>query len=101
MPPRKGSRADPALTSTEDALAKQAWAIRRKYRKRLAQAAPGEGKLPGGEAVPVAAMDDLARISEELLKTIVYRAPHAPAEAAHLFYIVDGPTRYEFRLNTP
>lgn len=87
--------------STENALARQARSIRRKYRKRLAQVLPPEGPaspaLPGAEVVPLGRMDDLARVSEELLKPIVYRGPVAP-DHAHLFYVVDGVTRYEFEL---
>ena len=84
----------------EDALARQARSIARKYRKRLAQAAPGDRELPGAEVVPVAGMADLARVSEELLKPIVYR-PSASAQESHIFYIVDGATRYEFLLGAP
>ena len=90
--------------STEDALARQARSIRRKYRKRLAQVLPPEGPanpaLPGAEMVRLGRMDDLARVSEELLKPIVYREPVAPGHP-HLFYVVDGVIRYEFQLGTP
>jgi hypothetical protein len=42
-------------------------------------------------------MDDLARVSEELLKPIIYANSEARG-GTHLFYIVDGTTRYEYRL---
>ena len=86
--------------SPEDALAKQARAIMRKYRKRLAQAAPGETDLPGGEAVPLEDMAGLARVADDLLKPIVYRPP-TTAQEPHIFYIIDGATRYEFQLGAP
>ena len=39
-------------------------------------------------------MRDLARISEELLKPIIYRCP-SDQEDQHVFYTVDGATRYQ------
>jgi len=73
--------------------------IRRKYRKRIAQGKPGEW-LPGREAVPVASMEDLVRVADEVLKPIIYSVP-AGAGEPHVFYTVDGPTRYEFRVSQP
>jgi hypothetical protein len=86
-----------AIPNQEDPLARQARRLRRRYAKRIAQAAPGHSPLPGAEAVSVAGMADLVRVSEELLKPIVYAAP-APPGGSHLFYVLDGATRYEFRL---
>jgi hypothetical protein len=81
----------------DDPLTRKARQLYRKHRKRIAQAGPGTGALPGGEVVAVAAMDDLARVSEELLKPIIYANSEARG-GTHLFYILDGTTRYEYRL---
>ena len=81
----------------DDQLDREARRIRRKYRKRMARARPGGNGLPGLEVVVVASMEDLGRISEELLKLIIYSGPSDP-EGQHVFYIVDGATRYEHRL---
>ena len=83
-----------------DPLAREAGRIRRRYRKRIAEAGPGEPQLPGGEVVSVASMRDLARISEELLKPIIYRGP-SDQEDQHVFYTVDGATRYQYTLAAP
>lgn len=71
--------------------------IKRKYRKRIAQGKAGEW-LPGREAVPVASMDDLVRVADEVLKPIIYAVPVRTGEP-HVFYTIDGPTRYEFRVS--
>jgi hypothetical protein len=42
-------------------------------------------------------MEDLARVSEELLKPIIYANPDGTIRGHH-FYIVDGATRYEYQL---
>ena len=83
-----------------DPLAREARRIRRRYRKRIAEADSGESELPGGELVSVASMEDLARVSEELLKPIIYCAPSDQA-AQHVFYTVDGATRYQYTLADP
>ncbi len=83
-----GARRQP---SREEALARQARSITRKYRKRLAQAALGHTDLPGSDAVPVAVMADLARVSEELLKPVVYRPPMS-AQEPHVIYITVATT---------
>ncbi|MCH8745940.1 MAG: hypothetical protein IIB31_09890 [Chloroflexi bacterium] len=80
-----------------DPLAQEVRRIRRKYRKRIVHAGPGAATLPGGEVVVVAGMDDLARVSEELLKPIIYTNSDRQG-GAHVFYIVDGTTRYQYRL---
>jgi hypothetical protein len=77
--------------------ARDAGRIRRRYRKRIVEAAKGESALPGGEVVAVASMGDLVRVSAELLKPIIYHA--AGDQAEHLFYVVDGATRYQYGLN--
>jgi hypothetical protein len=77
--------------------ARDAQRIRRKYRKRIVEAGKGESALPGGEVVAVASIEDLARVSAELLKPIIYRAP-GDQEEEHLFYIIDGATRYQYAL---
>ena len=71
--------------------------IKRKYRKRIAQGKAGEW-LPGREAVPVESMDDLVRVADEVLKPIIYSVPVRTGEP-HVFYTIDGPTRYEFRVS--
>ena len=71
--------------------------IRRKYRKRIAHGESGEW-LPGREAVPVASMEDLIRVADEVLKPIIYSDPVRTGEP-HVFYTIDGPTRYEFRVS--
>lgn len=92
------SRGTVPRTAEADPLGQEARRLRRKYRKRIAHAGPGAADLPGGEVVAVASMDDLARVSEELLKPIIY-ANSSSQGGAHLFYIVDGSTRYEYRLS--
>ena len=81
----------------EDPLVREARRLRRKYRKRIAEADAGGPDLPGERAVPLASMEDLARVSDELLKPIVYTGP-AGADGPHLFFVVDGVVRYEYRL---
>jgi hypothetical protein len=82
--------------------ARDARRIRRKYRKRIVEAANGEPALPGGEVVAVASMEDLVRVSAELLKPIIYRAPgDQEEEEEHLFFVVDGATRYQYALPRP
>ena len=53
--------------------------------------------MPGREVVTVASMEDLARVSEELLKPIIYCALADQGEQ-HVFYTVDGATRYQYEL---
>lgn len=81
-----------------DLLAREVRRIRRKYRKRMAQLGPGQSGLPGEEAVPLGSIEDLARVSEELLKPIIHSGPADPGEP-HIFFVVDGTTRYEYRLS--
>ena len=89
----------------EDPLVREARRLRRKYRKRIAEADAGGPfdsaqdrlELSGEQAVPLASMEDLARVSDELLKPIVYAGP-AGADGPHLFFVVDGAVRYEYRL---
>lgn len=84
-----------AGTRRDDPLAREARRIRRKYRKRISEASPGASDLPGREVVPVASMEDLVRVSEELLKPIIYCGPADQGEQ-HVFYAVDGATRYQY-----
>ena len=81
----------------EAPLVREARHLRRKYRKRIAEADAGGPELSGEQAVPLASMEDLARVSDELLKPIVYVGP-AGADGPHLFFVVDGAVRYEYRL---
>ena len=80
-----------------DSVARQAGQLRRRYRKRIAVGASVESELPGDQMVPVDAMPDLVKISEELLKPIIYLEVSYPNQQ-YLFYLVDGSTRYEYRL---
>ena len=43
----------------------------------------------------MASMEDLVRVSEELLKPIIYCGP-ADQREQHVFYTVDGATRYQY-----
>jgi len=79
----------------DDALAREAQRIRRKYRKRISDASPGSSGLPGQEVVAVGSIADLLRVSEELLKPIIYCELTKQGEQ-HVFYTVDGLTRYQY-----
>ena len=82
----------------DDAATREANRLRRKHRKLIAHASPEEGsELPGEQRLPLAAMQDLVRVSGELLKPIVYAAPRA-TRAEHVFFVIDGATRYEYRV---
>ena len=84
----------------ENPLTREAQRLRRRYRKRIAVAGTGNAsRLPAQESVALASMEDLARVSEELLKPIIYHAVN-PGNC-HIFYIVDGRTRYEYALSAP
>jgi len=85
------------LAARHDQQERELRRIRRKYRKRIARGSPGEW-LPGREAVPVASMEDLIRVADEVLKPIIYSKPSNQGEP-HVFYTIDGPTRYEFRVS--
>ena len=82
---------------TDSPVARQARSIQRKYRKRFVEADPTEPGLPGQEVVPLTSIQDLARLSNELLKPMVHHG-HLNPSNSHLYYVVDGITRYEFRL---
>lgn len=87
-----------AGTRRDDPLAREARRIRRKYRKRISEASPRESGLPSREVVPVASMEDLARVSEELLKPIIYCGLAEQGEQ-HVFYTVDGATLYQYEMD--
>lgn len=80
-----------------DPVAREARRLCRHYRKRLAVAGSGQADVLGGQVVSLASMADLARVSDELLKPIIYAAP-TPAGGPHLFFIVDGAICYQYRL---
>ena len=79
-------------------VAREARSIQRKYRKRIVQTDPTGADLPGQEVVPLTSIQDLVRVSNELLKPIVYSGHPNPGDS-HLYYVVDSTTRYEFRLD--
>ena len=84
---------------TDSKVARQARSIQRKYRKRFVEADPTEPNLPGQEVVPLTSIEDLVRLSNELLKPMVHHGHPNPGNS-HLYYVVDGSTRYEFRLES-
>ena len=73
----------------EHPVDREARRIRRKYRKRIVYADAGEPGLPGQEATPLASIEDLVQVSNDLLKPIVYYRHSSPGNS-YLFYIVDG-----------
>lgn len=80
-----------------DPLERRALGIVRRYRRRMVEACGGH--LPGQEAVALASIEDLARLSEELLKPMVHVRSSTPGP--HLYFVADGQVRYEFRLGDP
>lgn len=80
-----------------DSTARQAQQLRRRYRKRIAVGVSSELELPGDQPVSLDSMRDLVRISEELLKPIVYFEIAEP-QTEYVFYLADGSIRYEYRL---
>ena len=89
-----------ARPPTENAVTREVRALRRRYRKRIAVADPHESSPRGQKTVPLASMEDLARVSDELLKPMIYYADANPGRS-HIFYVLDGPVRYEVRLPFP
>jgi len=64
-----------------------------KFGSRLARSRTTE--LSGREVVDLATADDLLRVADELGKPVVY-VPGDGAGRPHVFYVVDGDTRYQF-----
>ena len=52
----------------------------------------------------MATMEDLAKISEALMKPILYvqKTPTSPEkETTHIFYIIDNNTKYQYKTTAP
>lgn len=80
-----------------DPVGREARSIGRKYGDRIVESAR-HGPLPGEKTITVDSMDAIDRIAEQLMRPIIHQPP-ASEDSRHLYYVLDGPTRYEFVLS--
>jgi hypothetical protein len=73
--------------------------IRKKWGVRIAEGTAGSSPW-GANVITVASIQDLVKVSDELSKPVVHQAP-TDRYGDHVYYIVDGNTRYQYLVREP
>ena len=71
--------------------------IQKSFGTRIAES---KGNQPVGDKnpVPMNSIEDLMKIADELGKPVIHQSEE-PAGDTHLYYIIDGNTRYQYALS--
>jgi hypothetical protein len=78
--------------------------ILKEYKELVAEATEEPPLKPDMTTIKMATMEDLAKISEALMKLILYtqKASKSPKkETNHTFYIIDNKTKYQYKTTAP
>ena len=77
--------------------------ILKEHKELIAETTEEPPLKPDTITIKMATMEDLAKISEALMKPILYtqKTPKSPkTETSHIFYIIDNNTKYQYRYKT-
>lgn len=90
----QGETSEEALGNIEDALlgCLAAARVRKKYKQVLVDIEELPEIKPGETVIPLGSLDDLVRISDDLLKPVLHQA----SEGRHVYCTIDGSVRYQY-----
>lgn len=66
--------------------------VRKKYKQVLVDIEELPGIKPGETVIPLGSLDDLVRISDDLVKPVL----HQVEQGRHIYCVIDGPVRYQY-----
>jgi len=72
--------------------------ITKTYGARIAESS-GDSSSPSDKSVSLNSIEDLIKIADELGKPVVHQIS-GPSARVHLYYVIDGGTRYQYSLLT-